>query len=321
MSNEEIEEIKSLQKKRVFFNALKYVPSFQFFRDRCDKKKQVLINSILDEVVYSSDLMRKYSAVDLTQIPPIGNRIWMFWYTGFDTAPDLVKKCTELAKSLDDADVVLIDKSNLEEFFSFEGNIKELFENGKITIQTFSDILRTQLLSRRGGFWFDATLMPLRKDFITVHSRQNYFSIKHARNDMLLKKKWNEFFTEGRWSTYCNGAGIGNPVFSFIYDVFISYYKLYDSIFDYWQIDYIWLYCYEHFDWAKAIIDSTQPSVNCSYNFHSKLLKEFDPSDWNKTIRENEFQKLGWRVIAKQGRAHTDNQKETYYDHFLSFSL
>ena len=322
MDDAKFEEIHKLHNIRIALNIFQPVFPFTYFRDKCDQKKQKLINSILDEIFNNTSSLHKYSSLEIKDSPSIGNTIWIFWYTGFDSAPPLIKKCAEIAKSLDDANVILIDKYNLEEYFVFEGNIKEYFEKGYISIQTFSDILRTQLLSRKGGFWFDATLFALRKNFISTHKDLTYFSIKHRSNDLLLKKKWNEFFTGCRWSTYCNGAGIGNPIFSFIYDMYIQYFNTYNRAFDYFQTDYIWLYAYEHFQWAKELIDATEPSVSCIYNFHHKLLKKFNQADWDKTLKENEFQKLGWRKVAPQKLKRKQHVKyEMYYDHFLDFSL
>lgn len=315
-----LQEVRKIHKIRTVLNLFQPILPFTLIRDFCDRRKMNLISYILDDIIINSELKTKYSNCDISKLNKIGNTVWIFWYSGFDTAPPLVRKCVEITKSLNDANVVLIDKNNLEHYFKFEGNIKHLFENKKISIQTFSDILRTQLLSSKGGFWFDATLFATRQDFILNHENLTYFSIKHSKNDLLLKKKWNEFFTEGRWSTYCNGAGINNPLFSFIYDTFIAYYNKYDHIFDYFQIDYIWLYAYNHFDWAKEMIDSVFPCVDCSYNFHHKLLRKFNEDDWNKTIVNNEFQKLGWRAVAPKKLNKIKNRKyETYYDHFLSF--
>lgn len=315
-----LKKIQKLQKIRIILNLFQPIFPFTFFRDICDKKKLKLVNSILDNLIENTGLINQYTSFDVSKLNKIGNTIWIFWYSGFETAPFLVKKCVEIAKSLNNANVVLIDKNNLEDYFEFEGNIKYLFENKKISIQTFSDILRIQLLSRKGGFWFDATLFATRQDFILNHENLTYFSIKHSKNDLLLKKKWNEFFTEGKWSTYCCGSGIGNPLFSFIYDTYISYYKEYNCAFDYFQTDYIWLYAYTHFSWAKEMIDSVFPCVDCSYNFHHKLLRKFNEDDWNKTIVNNEFQKLGWRAVTPKKLNKIKNRKyETYYDHFLSF--
>ena len=306
-----ISEIKKLQRIRLILNCLQFLPPCRFFRDLVGDKKQMLADSLLDEVAKESGLYDKFRDMDLSSLKPIGNRVWMFWYTGLESAPPIGRKGVSIVSKLPDVDLVVIDKTNLEEYFIFEGNIKQYFENGNISIQTFSDILRCQLLSRWGGFWFDATLFVTRQDFILTHKNLTFFTIHHLTNDSLLKKKWNEYFTEGRWSGYGCGGGKNNPIFSFIYEMFLKYYDQYEVIFDYFQIDYIWLYAYTHFEWAKMMIDSVAPSVSCSYFLGQNMLKPFDPEKWNQIIAENEFQKLRWKI---EGKA---SNRKTYYDHFI----
>lgn len=139
-----------------------------------------------------------------------------------------------------------------------------------------------------------------------------FFSIRHLENDLLLKKKWNEYFTKGRWSIYCIASGISNPLFSFIYEMYIAYYKYYETSFDYFQTDYTWLYAYEHFDWAQSVVDAVVPSVKCSYFLGQHLLKPFDENKWNQIMEENEFQKLNWRITGKH------SSKLLYYDYFMN---
>ena len=195
---------------------------------------------------------------------------------------------------------------------TLKGNIEKYFYSGEISIQTFSDILRCQLLSKRGGFWFDSTLFVINKNFIHEHKDLSYWSIKHSANDLLLKQKWNEYFTKGLWSIYGCGAGKDNPLFSFIYDMYLSYFELYNISFDYFQTDYTWLFAYTHFDWAKELVDNITPCVSCSYYIGQHLKKVFNKSNWDMILRENSFQKLNWRIECKKSK------KQTYYDYFIN---
>ena len=276
-----------------------------------DDKKQGLVDDILDKVAKESGLYDKFRNRDLSSLKPIGNRVWMFWYTGLDSAPPIVRKCVSIVSKLPEVDLVVIDKTNLEEYFVFEGNIKQYFENGNISIQTFSDILRCQLLSRKGGFWLDATLFVTRQDFILTHRNLTFFTIHHLTNDMLLKKKWNEYFTEGRWSIYGIGAGAGNPLLSFVYEMYVEYFRLYQKDFDYFQTDYTIFYAYTNFEWVRIIIDSVAPSVSCSYFLGKNMMKPFDQKKWDQVISENEFQKLQWKIDGKVAN------KKNFYDHFI----
>ena len=306
-----VSEIKKLQRIRLILNCLQFFPPCRFFRDLVGDKKQMLADGLLDEVAKESGLYDKFRDMDLSSLKPIGNRVWMFWYTGLDSAPPIVRKCVSIVSKLPEVDLVVIDKTNLEEYFVFEGNIKQYFENGNISIQTFSDILRCQLLSRGGGFWFDATLFVTRQDFILTHKNLTFFTIHHLTNDLLLKKKWNEYFTEGRWSIYGIGAGPDNPLLSFAYEMYVEYYGLYQKDFDYFQTDYTIFYAYTNFEWVRMMIDSVAPSVSCSYFLGKNMMKPFDQKKWDQVISENEFQKLQWKIDGKAAN------RKTYYDHFV----
>lgn len=308
-----ISRIKSLQKRRSILNCFRILPPFAYFTDILDKKKMFLVDSIINDVVKSAGLDEKYRIIDKNSLKKIGNRIWVFWYSGYDDAPELVRKCIEIDKSLEEADVIVIDKNNLEEYFTFDKTVRELFESGKISIQAFSDILRCQLMAKYGGFWLDATIFITNNKFVSDHKNMTYFSFRHSRNDLLLKQKWNEFFTEGRWTMNALASGADNPLFSFISDFYTAYFQEHDEVFDYFHLAYIWLYAYENFAWVKEMIDAVEPSVSCSYWLGQHLLKPFKQEEWDRIISENEFQKLNWRKVPPQ----KPGKKQTYLEFFL----
>ena len=296
--------------KRTILNCIRRFPPASLLRDRYDDKMLDGADSIIDRVVRESGLYEKYMNVDISSPGSAGSRIWMFWYTGFDTAPPIVRKCADLACQLDGAQVVFIDKDNLEEYFEFQGDVRNAYEEGRLKIQLLSDLIRWQLLSRKGGFWFDATLFATSKDFLGRYGQLQYFSVRQSRNDVLSKQKWNEFFTKGRWATYCNGSAPGNPLFSFIYDTFVSYFDYHDRPFNYFQSDYIWLYAYNHFDWARTMVDSLEPTCECTYFIGHNLKKSFSRIGWDDTMKSNSIQKLNWRVEKPR-------KDKTYYDFFI----
>lgn len=312
-ANTLISRIQILHKRRTILNCFRFLPPCTYLKDKIDREKQRLVDSIIEGVIKSARLDEKYKSIDKSSLKKIGNRIWVFWYSGINDAPALVRKCIEIDRSLEEADVVVINKNNLEEYFTFDDAVRKLFENGNISIQAFSDILRCQLMAKYGGFWLDATIFITNKNFVIDHKDITYFSFKHSRNDLLLKHKWNEFFTEGKWTMNALASGAGNPLFTFISDFYTAYFKKYEEVFDYFHLAYIWLYAYKNFAWAKEMIDAVEPSVSCSYWLGQHLLKPFNQEKWNKIITENEFQKLNWRKTPpeKPGR------KQTYLEYFL----
>lgn len=217
---------------------------------------------------------------------PIGNTIWVFWYQGMEQAPPLVRKCIDVISAADGFNVVIMDKDNLEEHFSFEGNIRSLFQSGKITVQTLSDIIRLQLISRHGGIWMDATLLVMDRNLLSQIRTMPYFSIRHSRADFINKSKW---------STFCMAGGKDNPFFSLAYDIFLEWYETHDGILDYFMIDYILLYIYRNYPWAAEMVDSMKPVVRDAYWINRNWYEKFDEAKWAKMVRENSFQKLNWR--------------------------
>lgn len=102
--------------------------------------------------------------VEKKQIKPEGKkepyRIWQYWETGLDTAPDIVKACI---KSVDrykgDIEHVVLDFESIKNYVEIPQYIYDLKEKGIIKAAHFSDILRTYLLYYHGGCWIDATVL------------------------------------------------------------------------------------------------------------------------------------------------------------------
>lgn len=89
------------------------------------------------------------------KIPKIDNEqknIFLFWAQGIDKLPELQKECLKrINKFYSDYNIHLLDLNNFEQYVHIEKHIINLFNEKKITIETFSDILRFNLLFTRGG--------------------------------------------------------------------------------------------------------------------------------------------------------------------------
>lgn len=296
--------------KIYYFSVLEFLDGklSNFFSNRKKKqldKKQCVINTFLDLLAKESGLYEKYKNANTSNLKPIGNRVWMFWYSGFESAPPVVKKCAELTANLKDIDLVLIDKNNLEQYFVFEGRIKELFEKGKISLPHLADIIRCQLLCRYGGFWFDATLFCTQKDFISTYRKFPYFSVRHY---------FGEYYNPPRiWSTWCCASGKDNPLFSFLYEMFIFFFNQNDIILNYIQFDYTWFYIYKNFDWASKLIDSVS-CIDFDASFITdNFFKKFDEKKWNLVLSNNVFLKLNYKLIPDI------ISKGTYLEEFFNY--
>ena len=86
--------------------------------------------------------------------------IFIFWATGIESAPELIKKCyIQLKKTNNNSNIVLITDNNISEYIEFPTYILEKYQLGVISKAQFSDILRFALLSLYGGYWIDATIL------------------------------------------------------------------------------------------------------------------------------------------------------------------
>lgn len=108
----------------------------------------------------------------------MNKNIFIYWNTGFEDAPFIVKFCLNLWERLKcDYTLHKIDDHNINDYLDMK-YIKEAYQFHKLTIQAQSDIIRLELLYRYGGIWTDATILPLKKinDWLLVnHHNENYF--------------------------------------------------------------------------------------------------------------------------------------------------
>lgn len=96
-------------------------------------------------------------------------KIWQYWDTGIENAPDIVKACmASVEKYKGDIERILLTENTIKDYVKIPDYIYELKAKKVISPAHFSDILRTYLLYEHGGCWIDATVLltaPL-PDFI-----------------------------------------------------------------------------------------------------------------------------------------------------------
>lgn len=117
-------------------------------RNTVYKRLNKLYRDIQDE--YS--LVEKKNGID-------ENTIWITWFTGLETAPDIVKVCVNsIYNNFPEKNIIFLSNDNINEYVEFPSHILEKRNSGIITDAHFSDLLRLELLSVYGGTWIDATV-------------------------------------------------------------------------------------------------------------------------------------------------------------------
>lgn len=220
---------------------------------------------------------------------PLERNVFVFWWDGFDEAPVLVKRCLESVRTVHpDCRVIPISKKNYLEYTDIHPLILKDYNAGKISVQTFSDILRFNLLKKNGGVWIDATI---------------YFEKKYNLLDYLETKPVESvaFSTSANFLQYkgevCSWSGYffasrKNSIFTQAMDtIFQEYYLRYHTYSLYFFIDAALMICkVNHID--------NDALCNIHYNnadmaLLAKLLNQpYDPA-YRKHISKIP-QKLAW---------------------------
>lgn len=114
------------------------------------------------------------------------------------------------------------------------------FENGKISIQTFSDILRFNLLKNHGGLWVDATIYFL-KPYPIFEQLENKSYESFAFKDTIdfLIYKGNKC----SWSSYLQAARKGSVLIGAMDFIFQEYYLKYGDYGLYFFMDAALMIC------------------------------------------------------------------------------
>ena len=177
---------------------------------------------------------------DFDQCPIVDN-IFIYWKDGFENAPVIVQKCVRsIEKHHPNSKIIKIDDKNFKEYTDINETIIRDFEQGLISVQTFSDILRFNLLKNHGGTWIDATIFfdtvfdlinsleqkPI--ESLCFNSTRNYFQYKG------VDCSWSGFFFASR----------KNSAFVRVMDyIFENYYLKYHTYSIYFFIDAALMVC------------------------------------------------------------------------------
>lgn len=172
----------------------------------------------------------------------IEHNIFVFWWDGFERAPDIVKKCLKSVEtSYRGFNVIQISKDNYKNYTDIDPIILEGFERGKVSVQTFSDILRFNLLKNNGGMWIDATIFFMNEYDLTLKLKdgQSFNTLEFASSGEFLNYKgfecsWSGFFI----------ASKKNGLFVRTMDaIFREYYRMYGTYTLYFFIDAAFMVC------------------------------------------------------------------------------
>lgn len=231
-----LNEIKNIGIKK-FFKTFKFQVSFH------NKKKndRYMKKIYKDYFVY---VLQEYGKriTKATDLHFSEKNIFFFWWSGEETLPESARRNLERIKHwyAKDFNILIIHKNNLKEICNINPIFIEAFQKNRISIQTFSDILRFTLLYEKGGVWIDTTLFFADKiDFLSLLKTKSFFSL--GNNEM---KDWVTFNGETcTWTDFCIGGRKGNVISECCLDLYLKYLESHKNILIYLLIDDFLMLC------------------------------------------------------------------------------
>lgn len=240
---------------------------------------------------YSDILLCYKNQEDVTGGIDDGCTIWIFWYQGFENAPEVVKAClSSLKNCAEKHPVVELDKNNITQYVDIPRYITEKVEAGIITITQFSDILRVSLLAKYGGCWADATLF-FEKWFQDDLAKLTWYSIK--QNPI---EKDPRYVSDYKWSAFLQIAAKEALIANYMQAMFYEYWKKEKCMIDYFLVDYFFALGYQEVPAIKEAIDKV-PKNNTNISWLGKHInEEYQDDIYKQILKDTVLFKLSWKT-------------------------
>lgn len=231
------------------------------------------------------------------------NKIWMCWWQGLDSAPEIVKACVEsVRRNAGGREVIIITDKNVDEYTQFPDWIRDLHKKGILSRTHISDLLRLDLLAKYGGMWLDSTFYCCRPLTADVYSAP-LWSIK--RPDYLHASVASGMFAN--YSFGCNETY--RKVFAVIRDYFLEYWEKEDYLVDYLLTDYLIVLAQRHDPWIAEAFNKIQPNNPQCDELFKILDHPYSEKQWKELSENTDLFKLTW----KQDFPDSYSERPTFY--------
>lgn len=252
------------------------------------------------------DTILKYSKQQISKGSPIEEDcpIWICWWQGKEHMPDLAKLCMRyVEKNKGQHKIIFVDQDNFQQYVTLPDFLLERLEKGKISITHFTDVLRFALLQKYGGIWLDALIMMV--------SPLNISNLYFYTNKNIPKN--NNYVSQCRWTGGVLACGKNNPLVSFVYESYVSYWKKNQIAIDYMLMDYIIDIGYEEVGSIREMIDEVDYNNPNFYILKSMFNQAVDIPVINSIYQGTELLSLNRRILCEET---TPSGELTYYGYF-----
>lgn len=238
--------------------------------------------------------------------------VWVCWWTGVDTAPQLVQQCIRsIQKNAGNHPVNIITQENYSKYLEVPDFMLERLYKKEIGPAHFADYLRVCLLEQYGGLWLDATM------FCAANIPEEYFELPV----FTCKSPYVEsrYLSDYQWVTFCLGGWKGNVFYQFLKDVFELYWRETDTAIDYLFFDYLIYLAKQHIPSIQRYLEEI-PVNNLHRDDLQAAMNKALPAEefWNVIQDDTIFYKLSWR---EKYLVKTVEDKDSVYAYYLNMMV
>ena len=276
---------------------------FQCAASHFERKKKETIFSVIDDLKVQPD--------DSYATEPMQSRIiWICWFQGLDSAPELVKRCiASVQRNTPDAQVIILTDENIPDYLILPEHIKTKYHAGLISKAQYSDIVRCSLLYQYGGIWMDATVF-MTKPVPETFFENSFSSLRFDSSENAL--------SQGYWTAYFLAAQKGSSLVKMIRDILYCYWQHHDTLIEYFLIDYSFLYARERYPQFRQVMDQQPVTGNNRF-----LIRQFisEKPDLAALMTLNNDPVGIYKLSHKEQYRTTDNGLPTIYSQILEGSF
>ena len=222
-----------------------------------------------------------------TQVQTREPVIWWCWLQGLEAAPPIVKACYRSLKALN-RKVMVITGDNYGRYADVPDYIVEKWKAGIISNTHFSDILRLELLTGRGGIWMDATVLVTGCSDADWLYNKKLFVFSHAMRGME-----SAYIKASSWLIASDGS---SRILRSTKKMLYSYWKEENSQVSYFLFHlFFTMACMLHKEeWESCPAVSNVPPQM----LQEELMQPYTEERWKQLCRMSDFHKLSCKYVG-----------------------
>lgn len=252
------------------------------YKEKYYKFRNKRIKNIIKK--FKNDLDPIYNNNNKTINDTKQNTIWVYWGQGKEQMPPIVKFCYQsIVNNSNGHEIVFLTNKNFFNYVKIAPYLVRMFYNHQISYPCFSDIIRVNLLSQKGGLWLDSTIFlnrPISEDFFS----HQFYSIK--------TREFGNFVSKCRWTGFVMGGQRGSKIFVLLSKLYELYFSKYNKLIDYLLLDHFINFLYDSYPDIKKYIDMVPLNNPYVHALSSILDQNFNTKEWDNLTKETNMFKL-----------------------------